>query len=588
MSTDVSALVSDNLDLWTSAIERRPGAGRGDKKVRLVGIERLRALILDLAVRGKLVPQNASDEPVGALLAQIDAGRAKLADAGFVRGAKAGVNRTPVTQPFPIPPSWLWVRLDRLGAIVGGGTPSANDPSNFAEPGEGIPWLTPADLSGFDKETIGSGKRDLTSKGAESSSARLMPAGTVLFTSRAPIGYVAVAANALATNQGFKSVVPSIDGMSRFIALVLKAFAEEIDANASGTTFKEVSGKIVEAIPFPLPPLAEQTRIVAKVDELMALCDALETQSASALKAHQSLVETLLATLANATDPADLSRQWARLEGHFDDLFTTEASIDAMKQTVLELAVRGKLAEQNADDEPASEFITRLANEKAALVSSGSIKKPRSTNTKMPTTLPFPLPSGWEWSSLGAVCYLITDGEHLTPKRIPDENGIPLVTAKNVRAGVMDYAVTDFVSRETAEACWQRCKPQENDILLVSVGATIGRSTIVTDYREMVIVRSVTLIRASAEFVPFLSSAIGSQMMQRQIWNGVRQSAQPGLYLNVTNGLLIPIPPLAEQERIVAKLDQLMALCDTLKARLNGAAQTQKHLANAVVERAAA
>ena len=103
-----------------------------------------------------------------------------------------------------------------------------------------------------------------------------MPAGTVLFTSRAPIGYVAIACNPISTNQGFKSVVPYIQECSRFIAVVLMAFAPEIDAHAPGTTFREVSGKIIARYPFPLPPLAEQHRIVARVDELMALCDRLE------------------------------------------------------------------------------------------------------------------------------------------------------------------------------------------------------------------------------------------------------------------------------------------------------------------------
>jgi type I restriction enzyme, S subunit len=122
-----------------------------------------------------------------------------------------------------------------------------------------------------------------------------MPAGTVLFTSRAPIGYVAVAANPISTNQGFKSIVPYVADCSRFIATAMKAFAPEIDAKAPGTTFKEVSGKIVAAIAFPLPPLAEQRRIVAKVDALMALCDRLEASLAAAAATRRRLLDALLA-----------------------------------------------------------------------------------------------------------------------------------------------------------------------------------------------------------------------------------------------------------------------------------------------------
>ena len=126
----------------------------------------------------------------------------------------------------------------------------------------------------------------------------MMPVGTVLFTSRAPIGYVAIAANPIATNQGFKSIVPYVADCSRFIGLAMQTFAPEIDANAPGATFKEVSGKIVAGVPFPLPPLAEQHRIVAKVDELMALSDRLEEARAAQEDTRDWLTSASLARLS--------------------------------------------------------------------------------------------------------------------------------------------------------------------------------------------------------------------------------------------------------------------------------------------------
>lgn len=235
-------------------------------------IARLRRFVLDLAVRGKLVPQDAKDEPASELLTRIEKAKARLVKAGELRKPRDLDSGGDVNKAYSIPSTWRWVRLDGVGAIVGGGTPSASDAYNFAEPGEGVPWLTPADLGGYSKLYISRGSRDLSETGARTSSATLMPKGTVLFTSRAPIGYVAIAANPISTNQGFKSIVPYVADCSRFIATAMKAFAPEIDAKAPGTTFKEVSGKVVAAVPFPLPPLAEQHRIVAKVDELMDLC----------------------------------------------------------------------------------------------------------------------------------------------------------------------------------------------------------------------------------------------------------------------------------------------------------------------------
>ena len=258
-------------------------------------IKQLRRSILDLAVRGKLVEQDPADEPASELLKRIAAEKARLVKAGTIKSRLYPSNGDPIDPPpFVVPKTWNWCRLDAVGCIVGGGTPSAADPTNFAESGEGIPWLTPADLGRYKERYIKRGRRDLTDKGLRSSSATMMPAGTVLFTSRAPIGYVSISASPITTNQGFKSIVPYMADCSHFIALVMQAFAPKIDANAPGTTFREVSGKIVAGIDFPLPPLAEQRRIVAKVNELMSLCDQLETNLEITSKSRQHCLDLLV------------------------------------------------------------------------------------------------------------------------------------------------------------------------------------------------------------------------------------------------------------------------------------------------------
>ena len=272
-------------------------------------VKRLRQIILDLAVRGRLVEQDPADEPASQLLKRIAAEKERLVKAGKIRTRRDLSNGEVEDPPFDLPAIWRWCRLDTVGAIIGGGTPTAVDPANFSEPGNGVPWLTPADLGGYKDLYIKQGARDLTEKGLQSSSATMMPAGTVLFTSRAPIGYVAIAANPIATNQGFKSIVPYIADCSRFIALAMQTFARDIDANAPGTTFKEVSGKIVAGVAFPLPPLAEQNRIIRQVDELMALCDRLETNLGTVGTRSHHLLEALLRSAlepaANELDTAD-------------------------------------------------------------------------------------------------------------------------------------------------------------------------------------------------------------------------------------------------------------------------------------------
>lgn len=328
-------------------------------------VARLRRFVLDLAVRGKLVEQDPRDEPASELLERIAAEKSRMVKEGIIRKPRDLDDGAAIEEPFVIPSSWQWLRLDNVGAIIGGGTPSAGDEANFAEPGEGVPWLTPADLGGYSDLYISRGSRDLTDQGLGSSSATLMPTGSVLFTSRAPIGYVAIAANPISTNQGFKSIVPYVADCSRFVALVMTTFAPEIDAKAPGTTFKEVSGRIVAAVPFPLPPLDEQLRIVAKVDELMALCDQLEAARESREEERDKLTAASLARL-NANDPETFLADARFALANLAPLTTRADQIKQLRQTILNLAVRGKLVEQNATDEPASAQIARIGEAKAA------------------------------------------------------------------------------------------------------------------------------------------------------------------------------------------------------------------------------
>ena len=313
-------------------------------------VHRLRRFILGLAVRGKLLPQNPNDEPVSELVKRITVEKARLVKAGKIRKPRVLDGGGPVDTPFVIPQSWQWVRLDSVGAIVGGGTPSANEAKNFAAPGQGVPWLTPADLGGYSGLFISRGARDLSDTGLQSSSATLMPKGTILFTSRAPIGYVAIAANPISTNQGFKSIIPYILNCARFVAIAMKAFASDIDATAPGTTFKEVSGKTVAGLSFPLPPLAEQHRIVAKVDELMALCDRLEAARADREDTRDRLATASFARLnAPDPDPAMFQHNVAFALNNLTPLTTRPDQIKALRLTILNLAVRGKLVRQDPE-----------------------------------------------------------------------------------------------------------------------------------------------------------------------------------------------------------------------------------------------
>lgn len=194
-------------------------------------------------------------------------------------------------------------------------------------------------------------------------------------------------------------------------------------------------------------------------------------------------------------------------------------------------------------------------------------------------------PTAWKHVCVSDICSVVTDGEHATPKRTHDSTAVPLVTAKNVRDGQMDYSNTDYVPADVAVKCWQRCKPEVGDVLMVSVGATLGRLSVLHDAKEMVLVRSVTLLRpiTSLATSDYVALHLKSPTSQAEIWSVVRQSAQPCLYLGKTAALKIALPPLAEQSRIVAKVEELMALIDRLEAKAGASEAARGKLLDALL-----
>jgi type I restriction enzyme, S subunit len=256
------------------------------------GIPQLRELILYLAVCGRLVSQDINDEPVFSLLTKLKTEKERLIEEKKIKNNFLFIAIKSTEIPFNIPQSWEWVRIGDIGRVVGGGTPRTNESEYYTD--NGIPWITPSDLYRLPGKFISRGKKDISLLGLQKSSSQLMPTGSVLFSSRAPIGYVAIAKNDLCTNQGFKSCVPFCAEMSEYIYYFLKFAAKEIDYQASGTTFKEISGKGFSLVMVPLPPLEEQKRIVERVDYLMSLCNTLEVKMTQAKVYQERLAKVII------------------------------------------------------------------------------------------------------------------------------------------------------------------------------------------------------------------------------------------------------------------------------------------------------
>ena len=578
----VEKLIVDHMETWTSALQTRSTAGRGSSgKIDLYGIKKLRELILELAVRGKLVPQDPNDEPASELLKRIAQEKAQLVKDGKIKKQKPLPEISEEEKPFELPQGWEWVTLATVGEIVGGGTPKSDNPQFWAK--NGIKWITPADLYGLKGKYITSGARDISPAGLSNSSARLMPKGSVLFSSRAPIGYVAIADAELSTNQG-KSCVPYIKESAEYIYYFLLASAKKIDAEASGTTFKEVSGAIVSKILLPLPPLSEQLKIVSRANELMSLCDQLEQQSLTSLDAHQQLVETLLGTLTDSQNAEELAENWTRISEHFDTLFTTEASVDALKQTILQLAVMGKLVPQDPNDEPASELLKRIAQEKAQLVKEGKIKKQKSLPPISDEEKPFELPEGWEWSYLSDIGILARGRSKHRPRNDPTlyaDGTIPLVQTGDV---ARSNGCINTYSALYNQLGLSQSKLWNKGTLCITIAANIADSGILNF--DACFPDSVVGFTPYENEIPVLYFHYFMMTIKSTLEKFAPSTAQKNINIDILSQLFFPCPPLEEFHRIVDKVQNLLSVCDVLRAYIQSAQQTQLHLADALTDAA--
>ena len=233
-----------------------------------------------------------------------------------------------------LPKGWLRTDIGNVTTVVAGGTPKASDKSNFAEPGEGIAWLTPADLSKYNKKSIAHGSRDLSSQGLKSSSAKLMPKGTILFSSRAPIGYSVIAENEIATNQGFKNFVLPEGVDSSYAYYYLKSIKHIAESMGTGTTFKELSGTVAKTLPFVLAPTNEQVRIANKLDSILAKVDAAQAR----LDKIPNILKRFRQSVLAAATSGELSKEWR-----------DENSVDMNSWSV---SCLGKLAEVKTGNTP--------------------------------------------------------------------------------------------------------------------------------------------------------------------------------------------------------------------------------------------
>jgi len=502
----VSVVLSEHLPLLATA----PG-----------GIQKLRGLILELAVRGKLVPQDANDEPASELLTRIAKERTRLEAEGICKKSKPIPPVEADEQPFALPISWKWVRLPEVYFSI---SPSSNK------------LLSSAIQEAGAVPVVDQGKRYIAGYTDEVSMLIKIPGPVVIFgdhtTERKYVDFDFVAGA-----DGVKILRPILQ-YERFFFRQLQGF--KLEERGYARHFKVLNDQL-----YALPPRAEQHRIVAKVDELMALCDRLEAEQTDAGVAHARLVDTLLCTLTQSTDAADLAANWQRLAEHFDTLFTTESSLDALKQSILQLGVSGRLTEIDA----------------------------------------------FEPLKLGD---LLVDACYGTSQKCASERVIgafPVLRIPNVVQETLNLTDLKFAVLEEKEL--HKVLLLDGDLVVVRTNGSaelVGRCAVVKGLPEIAAFASYMIrLRFDPSRVDpeFAQRTLRNHRLQNRMIDFARTTA--GQY-NVSIGRLreleMQIPSLAEQHRIVAKVDDLMTVVDRLKSGLAESRAQQGRLATTLIESA--
>jgi type I restriction enzyme, S subunit len=363
-------------------------------------------------------------------------------------------------------------------------------------------------------------------------------------------------------------------------------FVRYVESVQTGIAYPAINDKQFFGAVIAIPPLAEQHRIVAKVDELMIICDQLEQQQNESNAAHQTLIETLLTTLTTAGNQGEFAEAWERIGEHFDTLFITEYNIDQLKQTILQLAVMGKLISQDPNDEPASVLLEKIA-EKAQLIKDGKIKKQVPLSEINDDEKLFDLPEGWEWVRLGNYGRVLS-GNSFKSDNFNAKDGVRVIKITNAGVGEFieteDYLPTNFLKE------YESFIVRENDLILaltrpyISNGLKISKCP--ASYHNSLLNQRVVAMRfnINEDYVFLFLRSLFVLNLYKDRFGGT--GLQPNLKVADVTNLILPIPPIEEQYRIISKVDELMAICDTLKARLKDAQTTQVQLADAIVDQA--
>ncbi len=536
------------------------------------GVHKLRELILQLAVQGKLVPQNPDDEPAAVLLEKIKEEKERLVKEGKIKKSKELPPVDVGEMAFDLPEGWEWVRFDSICNQI---TDGAHHTPTYTI--TGIPFLSVKDISGG---TINlSNTRYISEETHEKLIKRCKPEfNDVLLTKVGTTGIgkvidvdiefsIFVSLALLKFNQNLFSPY--------YLELVINSplVKDQSEKNTQGIGNKNLVLKHIKNFIFPLPPLNEQHRIVAKVDALMKLCDELETRSQNKRDRILKLGEVATTKLLTPTTKESFNQHWKTISDNFDLLYSTPENVKQLRQAILQLAVMGKLVPQNPNDEPASVLLEKIKEEKERLVKEGKIKKSKELPSVDAGEMAFDLPEGWEWVRFANVATI--ESNLVKPDAYPE---YPHIAPNSIEKGTGKLLTYNTVAEDKV------ISPKhlfiKGYILYSKIRPNLSKSVVI-DFDGL----------CSADMYPinsyiyntYLNYYILSNTFLNLVVTQDNRIVIPKVNQPQLNNTIIPLPPLNEQHRIVAKVNQLMSLCDELEAKLTQSIGDREKLMSAAV-----
>lgn len=556
------------------------------------GVQKLRELILQLAVMGKLVEQDLNDEPASVLVEKITTEKRKLGKEGKIKGFKPLPEISDNEILFEVPESWKWIRFDDICShIQRGKSPKYVEESDFPVIAQKcIQWdgLKIDRAKFIDPLTI-----------EKYEEVRFLRTGDLLWnsTGTGTIGRVNVYVHEENTYE--KVVADShvtvvrpliVDPYYVFCWIATPIVQNNIENIASGSTNQiELATSTAKNHVLPLPPLAEQKRIVSKVDELMSLCDKLEARRQKKQEIQSKLNSAALDKMLSAKNQGEFEQNWQRICENFDLLYDNPENVGKLKQAILQLAVQGKLVEQDSEDEPASFLIEKIEAEEKKLFKEGKIHKAKNLQAVDVEEIPYNIPNGWLWIRFGKIASHIEAGWSPMCEKRPKEGeewGVLKISA--VSWDVFNPSENKALPSNLNPRPEYEVKP--NDFLMsrANTSELVGKSVIVEDTipKLMISDKVLRLFFSSYSFKKYYNIFNNSQTARFYYAKEASgtSSSMKNISREVIYNMPVPLPPLNEQKRIVEKVEQLMELCDELELKLRKEREDSGKLMETVVK----